>query len=213
MGCDISKPAKSFEFRVSIHAPRVGCDVTSVGLPCGLSMFQSTHPVWGATRLWRTTGRHQAVSIHAPRVGCDHLPLICIYFAAFQSTHPVWGATFEVSSARMHDLFQSTHPVWGATATRWCPCSSRGFNPRTPCGVRRSMFILMSCEFRFQSTHPVWGATRRSCIKAHCRGQNLKCCIPDSMSIFIFTIHLYQFLNHDTSRQIRLVDCHFIVIE
>ena len=56
---------------VSIHAPRVGCDV----LPeytCDIgTKFQFTHPVWGATK--------------------DYLHLLAI--DAFQFTHPVWGAT------------------------------------------------------------------------------------------------------------------------
>ena len=56
---------------VSIHAPRVGCDLFH-----GLSMvichlFQSTHPGWGATEK----------------------PKRVEWAGVFQSTHPGWGAT------------------------------------------------------------------------------------------------------------------------
>ena len=78
---------------VSIHAPRVGCDILTdpdsgnvvrfnSRTPCGVRpdsrsnkqwrrMFQFTHPVWGATHLHPLRQRRQVVSIHAPRVGCD----------------------------------------------------------------------------------------------------------------------------------------------
>ena len=78
---------------ISIHAPRAGCDHAGISLsggfsyfnprtPCGVrlqahirmkirAIFQSTHPVRGATCLW------WALSIRMP----------------FQSTHPVRGAT------------------------------------------------------------------------------------------------------------------------
>ena len=73
MGCDGFKVGKRVvPLRISIHAPRVGCD--SVGAtPVDLRSM---------------------ISIHAPRVGCDggvYLDVRTYY--GFQSTHPVWGAT------------------------------------------------------------------------------------------------------------------------
>ena len=57
-------------------------------------------------------------------------------------------------------MFQSTRPVWGATSppsqatsSFWC------FNPRAPCGARRTPQDYQSAVKRFQSTRPVWGAT------------------------------------------------------
>ena len=58
------------------------------------SSFQSTHPVWGATRK-----------------GED----VAVLHDKFQSTHPVWGATSQKESGKGLFGFQSTHPVWGAT--------------------------------------------------------------------------------------------------
>ena len=141
VGCDLSNGVKCLEdWDISIHAPRVGCDglVKGGGVPLHI------------------------ISIHAPRVGCDlsKLQYVCATFYfnprtpcgvrpkhpqrvrgayLFQSTHPVWGATFFISLDLVRVLeFQSTHPVWGATS--WS-----GTSPTPSHG--------------FQSTHPVWGAT------------------------------------------------------
>ena len=102
---------------ISIHAPRVGCDVPVKRIASFSGSFQSTHPVWGATCDFldaqaqhsyfnpRTpcgvrhiqlvgTEDNNLISIHAPRVGCD----------------------------RCRQAFR---------------CRWRNFNPRTPCGVRQ----------------------------------------------------------------------------
>ena len=123
---------------ISIHAPRVGCDCGSKcwsrssrdfnpRTPCGVrpffghqagiyGLFQSTHPVWGATGARLCHADPGRISIHAPRVGCD---------------------LYTLEKVTCPFLFQSTHPVWGATrARRKCSGTSWNFNPRTPCGVR-----------------------------------------------------------------------------
>ena len=103
------------------------------------SIFQSTLPVWGATRDERLDaavvrdfnprspcGERQRracvfhavsiISIHAPRVGSDSNPTaMTAERAEFQSTLPVWGATFMPATSAAAALFQSTLPVWGAT--------------------------------------------------------------------------------------------------
>ena len=56
---------------ISIHAPRVGSDLSSFAVVVASTVFQSTLPAWGATR--RLTARPSAT--------------------AFQSTLPAWGAT------------------------------------------------------------------------------------------------------------------------
>ena len=57
---------------ISIHAPRVGSDVTPLTVCTTDFRFQSTLPVWGATA--QATGQAMIghISIHAPRVGSDH---------------------------------------------------------------------------------------------------------------------------------------------
>ena len=76
-------------------------------------VFQSTHPVRGATEVRRFAEDIADISIHAPREGCDLCPGIALvaFLSLFQSTHPVRGATMVILPA----LIQRTY-----------------FNPRTP---------------------------------------------------------------------------------
>ena len=128
------------------------------------TVFQSTLPVWGATR-GRLPGPDggDAISIHAPRVGSDSNANLAVtrvsYFNprspcgerpafrwwvglpmySFQSTLPVWGATLTPVFRNIAlDEFQSTLPVWGATG---------------------SLLLRDLLHVLFQSTLPVWGAT------------------------------------------------------
>ena len=145
---------------ISIHAPRAGCDPgershsgphlyfnprTPCGVrPCGLRglttrlLFQSTHPVRGAT--FETVydfAYTEFQSTHPVRGATAYGESIRPNDIIFQSTHPVRGATYQCVRASDATLFQSTHPVRGAT--RWRKLLVRDqhdFNPRTPCGVR-----------------------------------------------------------------------------
>ena len=126
-------------------------------------MFQPTLPLRGATRLLRQWVQCSSVSTHAPLAGSDlklgellaedervstHAPLagsdICAAEQAlrkypFQPTLPLRGATGAAASAEPH-LGVSTHaPLAGSDP----PCGTMprigtGFNPRSPCGERRS---------------------------------------------------------------------------
>ena len=157
-------------FQISIHAPRVGCDVKSFhGI---IRSIISIHaPRVGCDGIFDTQTRWSPISIHAPRVGCDaDIRQRMGGRVRFQSTHPVWGATaldpvptvvskqISIHAPRVgcdlvlpfvlifKRLFQSTHPVWGAT--RLGPVlrySGRDFNPRTPCGVRPSRLGPVRC--------------------------------------------------------------------
>ena len=104
-------------------------------------IFQSTHPVWGATIL--TNGSTSTPPYFNPRTPCGVRLPRCpgpLPWPRFQSTHPVWGATSRSCLiASILSLFQSTHPVWGATLT------AAGYDAQA---------------VQFQSTHPVWGATQ-----------------------------------------------------
>ena len=147
--------------KVSIHAPREGCDRTSVLASAGCLRFQFTHPGRGATSIttglgvWITfqfthpgrgaTNNTQppppqvAVSIHAPREGCDkyeqgrHLGLSVSIHA------PREGCDLTPSTdSPSTSPFQFTHPGRGATVS-----SKSG---------------ILKC-LGFQFTHPGRGAT------------------------------------------------------
>ena len=104
--------------KISIHAPREGCDTSVLGWSGGVSGFQSTHPARGATPT--TT------------------PNISIILT-FQSTHPARGATFPMapkSFAACNFNPRTPRGVRRIRATSTRPSVSN-FNPRTPRGVRQ----------------------------------------------------------------------------
>ena len=106
---------RGFFVRVSIHAPRAGCDPNI-----------SSH-----------TNRIR-VSIHAPRAGCDGI-LITISSSktGFNSRTPCGVRLLNQHLRRSRMVFQFTHPVRGATSVHEHPkAQHRSFNSRTPCGVR-----------------------------------------------------------------------------
>ena len=123
------------QHRISIHAPREGCDIGVVVSWTVWSLFQSTHPVRGATaRHGDDRRRARSISIHAPREGCDPImPCWSLTLLQFQSTHPVRGATMSPNPKSPAPRFQSTHPVRGATMPAAASHTLRThFNPRTP---------------------------------------------------------------------------------
>ena len=193
---------------ISIHAPRAGCDHLCATrkspdtnfnprTPCGVRLFyigkqrsdckvfQSTHPVRGATSAGGGVMDNPIISIHAPRAGCDGIWLSTwTAKPIFQSTHPVRGAT--PSFAEMYDNRKiSIHApragcdIWWALVLMFIsdfnprtPCGVRpldkvmrkndkNFNPRTPCGVRHWWQRTRCGLCIFQSTHPVRGATEQ----------------------------------------------------
>ena len=133
---------KSIYTFISIHAPRVGCDLTCY-YGCGhLPHFNPRTP--GGVRPQPVVSASVAayISIHAPRVGCDNL-----------------GGGVKAKAPG----FQSTHPGWGATNRAFSyTCICTYFNPRTPGGVRPKGATSITGEDKFQSTHPGWGATLRT---------------------------------------------------
>ena len=58
---------------MSYFNPRTPCGVRrgDVSNLDTFGLFQSTHPVWGATQSPEARQSSPSISIHAPRVGCD----------------------------------------------------------------------------------------------------------------------------------------------
>ncbi len=132
---------------ISIHAPREGCDQIQA------------HP----------DPPTAPISIHAPREGCD---LVTAYTAAlavyFNPRTPRGVRQGGSQCLRLGIVFQSTHPARGATQVKYkseyrcfisihapregCDLCSIlfavrliwNFNPRTPRGVRRDVFFIVS---------------------------------------------------------------------
>ena len=179
-----------YPISISIHAPRVRCDYCTLCIffdnnnfnprtSCevrpnpkaalvGISLFQSTHLVWGATRVCKSIDVWSLnISIHAPRVRCDrmvnnivlpdlhfnprtscevrHAVIICIKIPIYISIHAprVRCDSRQQKCLTMWLLFQSTHLVWGATAKVQVRTPHHSyFNPRTSCEVRPLIFRI-----------------------------------------------------------------------
>ena len=110
---------------ISIHAPLAGCDTACCTICTPSRIFQSTHPLRGATIIGKRGPKHGSISIHAPLAGCDlsrpfppppsrHfnprtpcgvrpvLPLCASTAGEFQSTHPLRGATAKAHKKMRH---------------------------------------------------------------------------------------------------------------
>ena len=62
--------AKGLVLSISIHAPRMGSDITPTDNVLRI-IFQSTLPAWGATAQGSQSPADGRISIHAPRMGSD----------------------------------------------------------------------------------------------------------------------------------------------
>ena len=150
---------------ISIHAPREGCDSLRRKEPNHPSIFQSTHPVRGATRPHPAFQHRPRISIHAPREGCDPLsPFTIEWGVEFQSTHPVRGATV-VGAVVFGDVLISIHAPREGCDLVPSGAQSRGLvisihAPREGCDP--SMPAGTAPLAKFQSTHPVRGATEHA---------------------------------------------------
>ena len=140
-GCDDARGENGeLHSHISIHAPLAGCDSKRPPRPQKGYVFQSTHPLRGATtalgccgdahlyfnprtpcgvRLDNKTNESQwdVISIHAPLAGCDVNVLVIHKGLKPISIHaPLAGCDILCSTfARSFTKFQSTHPLRGAT--------------------------------------------------------------------------------------------------
>ena len=144
--------------------PRTPCGVRPPSYICHLlrCIFQSTHPLRGATLHAAVGTDARAISIHAPLAGCDT--------RARRSA----GSRYHFNPRTPCGVRLRAAYPWG--------CDRAHFNPRTPCGVRRTWATGSSATFcisihaplagcdgngelgitlmsKFQSTHPLRGAT------------------------------------------------------
>ena len=114
---------------------------TMVGqITCTPDGFQSTRPVRGATGLLSFALLPAYVSIHAPRAGrdCDQYADTITFFLV--SIHaPRAGRDRAQDSRHLRRVRFNPRAPCGARpgADRYCLQARRSFNPRAPCGARR----------------------------------------------------------------------------
>ena len=125
-----------------------------------MSSFQSTHPVWDATRQERLVVENQDFNPRIPygmrRVA---FALATLDYLNFNPRIPYGMRPDNEMPPTPVIVFQSTHPVWDATG------DSGDLGRLEEISIHASR---MGCDFdyipithipRFQSTHPVWDAT------------------------------------------------------
>ena len=78
----------------------------------------------------------------------------------FQSTHSLRSAT-DALDAVLQVIEVSIHALLAEcdAFSRLTPSKASGFNPRTPCGVRRNRTVRSTTTSGFQSTHSLRSAT------------------------------------------------------
>ena len=132
VGSDMDANIGKSSWNISIHAPRVGSDVIFIHVSPSKAEFQSTLPVWGATKY----------------------PLKYSYAYLFQSTLPVWGATLISKDCNTSSGYfnpRSPHisihaPRVGSDSFLTIAFGFRFyFNPRSPCGERHFPAEFLSC--------------------------------------------------------------------
>ena len=103
-------------YDVSIHAPRVGCDLKRILVSLMRLCFNSRTPcgvrLKAIINLFRNNHGFNSRTPCGVRQNFLSRPG---YIDTFQFTHPVWGATSVDYIFNHVWAFQFTHPVWGAT--------------------------------------------------------------------------------------------------
>ena len=123
-------------------------------------IFQSTHPLRGATRFAPAMLAVQRISIHAPLAGCDPSGRCAARHSAISIHAPLAGCDKRGPDLGGVDAISIHAPLAGCDYRKPSDLSvKRYFNPRTPCGVRPSIWISAWRTSTFQSTHPLRGAT------------------------------------------------------
>ena len=168
---------------ISIHAPRVGRDITASATRSCARNFNPRAPRGARHRCGTPTVSRLHFNPRAPRGARLLLFMFMADRVSFQSTRPAWGATrcggrssrppshfnpraprgarlFVVLSHIDYRAFQSTRPAWGATGrcrARRHPARISIHAPRVGRDIIKA--IQATGLFGFQSTRPAWGAT------------------------------------------------------
>ncbi len=120
--------------KISIHAPHAGRDGAASPRVSVAWIFQSTRPMRGATKSTPPSCVHHLISIHAPHAGRD----------------------LRAGRDNLRQLISIHAPHAGRDG---CSSSARtcwtNFNPRAPCGARRSRFsVAFPTETHFNPRAP-----------------------------------------------------------
>ena len=168
-GSDDCRAVIEFRGLISIHAPRAGSDgipathstassYFNPRSPCGERHgidaasvashgFQSTLPVRGATRTRACRSVCRSISIHAPRVGSDPDVVLGLAYTPEISIHAPRAGS-------------DRHALLQGRATTY-------FNPRSPCGERLTLGLILLRRLRISIHAPRAGSDDTTKPTAH----------------------------------------------
>ena len=128
-------------------------------------IFQSTHPLRGATAALSVREPMITISIHAPLAGCDTFFSDCIESNChFNPRTPCGVRQKTAAKANKKQNFNPRTPCGVRLTTAAKPRRRTDFNPRTPCGVRLFLAALAQEGFGISIHAPLAGcdSTNRS---------------------------------------------------
>ena len=157
MGSDVTAGVVlTAEPPISIHAPRMGSDLIVTWSIRPDTYFNPRSPDGERPPHIRFLHLPECISIHAPRMGSDLISVAAACRALrFQSTLPGWGAT-GCHALLFHLVNISIHaPRMGSDSIgRPYPRSLIHFNPRSPDGERRDSKAPLSIMPNFNPRSP-----------------------------------------------------------
>ena len=137
-GCDGLFRKHGLDSYISIHASHAGCDLQGRCLHLLNFYFNPRIPCGMRRSRFRLNGLVDVISIHASHAGCDY--------------------DLHNRSVRSHISIHTSHAGCD-TAMSTSKLNHTNFNPRIPCGMRRSAGSTKRAQRLFQSTHPMRDAT------------------------------------------------------
>ena len=161
MSCEVSDKSKNGSSKADHLNTRIPYGIRPVVKVRSytLIVFQSTHPVWDATREGPSDALALAISIHASRMGCDEPRMVCRSAPSISIHASRMGCDHNPPPMRpMPRNFNPRIPYGMRRFWKPLPPIPAYFNPRIPYGMRLYGF-LSSLQFSVISIH----ASRMGC--------------------------------------------------
>ena len=180
-GCDRRRQRGGHGAHISIHAPHAGCDCLSLRFRSDQLIFQSTHPMRGATVVYRRlsalaadfnprtpcgvrrndffyAGLYISISIHAPHAGCDlgeGTVYVVIYVISIHAPHAgcdLFVPPFPLGSADIS--IHAPHAGCDAMKVHYSYDTEISIHaPHAGCDSTSGMTTSLSCRISIHAPH------------------------------------------------------------
>ena len=121
-------------------------------------VFQSTHPLRGATTMSSVIFEDNSISIHAPLAGCDYAGYVSAWRCQISIHAPLAGR--DQRAAQGAGVFRNFNPRAPCGARLEAQVARRPhvyFNPRAPCGARRCCAVQQAVRLAISIHAPLAG--------------------------------------------------------